>query len=246
MSSPSSSSSVGNVSSAAQSQAVPMQNDVPVLMFHSLQFDPNNPDDDTRIAAETFKEQMAWLYDNGYTTLTMEQLYKGIELKTGFPQKSCVLTFDDGYDDFYTNGWPVLKQYGFHATLFMISGFVGNQRFLSQDQLEDLNKNNVDIEDHTVTHPMLDTLSYNSQMKELSDSQIYLTNLTGHSINYVAYPSGRFNSDTLKILPLLGYQMAFRMSGGWANISDSLYEVPRVYIGNNLDYVIDGVTKPNR
>lgn len=219
------------------------QDKIPVLMFHSIQFDPNDPDNSARIAKETFAAQMKYLSDNHYLTLSLTELYEGMKGKNGFPPKSCVLTFDDGYDDFYTNAWPVLKEYGFHAAVFMITSFVGKPGYLTQDELKQLSASGVDIQCHTVTHPYLNTLAYDRQYTELSDSKTWLENHLGGSVDFIAYPSGKYNSDTLAIVDKLGYKLAFRMSGGWADINDNPALVPRVYVGNNMETLVNGVTK---
>lgn len=228
---------------AASSQPVQMTGKVPVLMYHSLQYDPSNPNNSARIKAEDFAAQMKWLHDNGYTALSLDQLYQGFSSGSGFPQKSVVLTFDDGYNDLYTNGYPVLRQYGFAATVFMISGDVDKPGYLTSDQLKVMSADGVDVQDHTVTHPYLDKLSYNSQYKELGDSRTALQGITGGTVQYVAYPYGHFDANTLKAAQALGYRMGFKMDGGWAAVGGNLLEIPRVYIGDSLDAFVTKVTK---
>lgn len=230
-------------SAAVSSQAEPLTDKVPVLMYHSLQYDPANPGNSARIKVEDFAAQMKWLHDNGYTALSLDQLYQGLSSGSGFPQKSVVLTFDDGYNDLYTNGYPLLSQYGFSAAVFMISSYVDKAGYLTTDQLRTMAAGGVDVQDHTVTHPYLDKLSYDSQRKELDDSRTALQGITGGTVQDVAYPYGHFNADTLKAAKALGYRMGFKMDGGWAAVGDNLLEIPRVYIGDSLDAFVTKVTK---
>lgn len=236
-----------SVSQTAPSQtsapAVSLTDSVPVLMYHSLQFDPANPNNSARIKAESFAAQMKWLHDNGYATLTLRQLYDGLMDQNGFPQKSVVLTFDDGYDDFYTNGFPIMSRYGFSATVFMITGEIGQPGYLSQSELPALIQSGMDIECHTVTHPYLDKLSFNAQLREMTDAENTLYAIGGHTIDYLAYPYGHYNADTIRADRVAGIRLAFKMDGGWVRVGDSPYELPRVYIGDSLSAFITKVTK---
>lgn len=230
-------------SEAASSAPVTLTDKIPVLMYHSLEYDPSNPNNSARIKAEDFAAQMKWLHDNGYTAISLDTLYQGLAGGKGFPEKSVVLTFDDGYGDFYTNGFPVLVQYGFAATVFMISSYVDKAGYLTSDQLKTIAAGGVTVEDHTVTHPYLDKLSYDSQYKELGSSRTALEGITGVPITAVAYPYGHFDSETIRATRALSYHMGFKMSGGWVAVGDDMLEIPRVYIGDSLDSFITKVTK---
>ena len=240
-------------SSAVASETAPPETDspepvqttdkIPVLMYHSLQYDPSDPQNSARIRAEEFAAQMKWLHDNGYQAVSLDRLYQGLSSGGGFPSRSVVLTFDDGYGDFYTNGYPVLRQYGFAATVFMISGEVGKAGYLTADQLRDISSGGVEVEDHTVTHPHLGKLSYDAQLGELSDSRTALQGITGGTVQDIAYPYGEFGENTLRAARALGYRMGFKMQGGWAAVGDNILEIPRVYIGGSLDAFVTKVTK---
>jgi peptidoglycan/xylan/chitin deacetylase (PgdA/CDA1 family) len=81
------------------------------------------------------------------------------------PSRPIVITFDDGYESTYTNAFPVLRKYGFHATVFMVSGFVGRHGFLTQQELITMQKTGlVDIESHTVDHKNLARLPQSQVM----------------------------------------------------------------------------------
>ena len=186
---------------------------------------------------------MKWLHDNGYAALTLRQLYDGLMNQNGFPPKSVVLTFDDGYDDFYSNGFPVLSQYGFSAAVFMISGEIGQPGYLSRGEISTLSQAGMGIECHTVTHPYLDKLSFDAQLKEMTDAEDTLYAIEGRYIDYLAYPYGHYNADTIRADRAAGIRMAFKMEGGWVKTGDSPYELPRVYIGDSLSAFITKVSK---
>jgi peptidoglycan/xylan/chitin deacetylase (PgdA/CDA1 family) len=209
---------------------------IPVLMYHSINFDPKNPQNILRVPKDKFAAEMKWLHDNEYTTLSLDELYNAVSNNKPVAEKSVVLTFDDGYGDNYDNALPVIKQYGFKATVFMISSKVGDSKngYLTAAQIKEMDKNGMHIECHTVHHPDLSTLSYNQQYNELSKSKADLEALLGRPVDYIAYPSGKYNSSSIKAAKAIGYKLCFKMNGGIASISSSRYEFPRAFVGEDL------------
>jgi peptidoglycan/xylan/chitin deacetylase (PgdA/CDA1 family) len=204
---------------------------IPVLMYHSIDFEKGN---ELRIPKDKFRLQMKYLKDNGFTTLTLNELYSYIVFGTSLPEKPVVLTLDDGYVDNYTNALPVLKEFDLKATVFMITSCIDtDKRYLTSKQLQEMDKAGMDIESHTVTHPELNKLSYDNQLIELKNSKVTLEKILGRDVPYLAYPYGRFNADTLKITQDLGYKMAFSTIIGDASKSDGLYKLHRLYVSNN-------------
>ena len=97
---------------------------IPVLMYHKIGDDKDN---DAVIREDLFREQMKFLKDNGYNPLTMDQLYDYVVNGAAVPEKPVVLTFDDGYADTYSIVYPLMKEYGFAATVFVNPGDVGTR-----------------------------------------------------------------------------------------------------------------------
>jgi peptidoglycan/xylan/chitin deacetylase (PgdA/CDA1 family) len=113
---------------------------------------------------------------------------------------------------------------------------------LSADQIKQMSDSGYfDIEDHTVTHTDLDTLSYDQQYKELNDSKKVIEALTGKKVEYLAYPSGKYNQDTITIAKSLGYKMCFLMDGGSGTLQDDPYQFPRAFVDKHLNTLIDAV-----
>jgi peptidoglycan/xylan/chitin deacetylase (PgdA/CDA1 family) len=154
---------------------------------------------------------------------------------TSVPEKPIVITLDDGYTDNYTNALPVLKEFGFKATVFTITG---PGPYINADQIKELSDNGIDVEPHTVTHPHLAQLPYSKQIEEMKTSKEYLEKILGKDIKYFAYPYGSFSNDTIKAAQEVGFKMAFNMNGGIAYKQQGIYKLGRIYVGNeyNLDY----------
>ncbi len=209
---------------------------IPILMYHSVAYEKNN---ELRIPKEKFREQMKYLKDDGFTPISLNQLYDSIVFKEALPPKPIVLTFDDGYVDNYTNAFPVLKEFGFKATVFVItSGIDDNKYYMSSEQLKEMDKNGFDVESHTVSHNELNKMPHDQQKNELQGSKTKLETILGRPVTYLAYPLGKFNEDTISALQETGYTMALTTVDGLAQGSNGIYKLKRIYVSDNysMDY----------
>ena len=204
---------------------------LPVLMYHSIDYEKGN---ELRVPKEVFREQMKYLKEKGYTTLTLDELYSFLIKDKPVPEKSVVITFDDGYKDNYENAYPVLKEFGFNATIFVITSTIDTDKgYLTSKQLKELEANGIDIESHTVNHEQLDKLQYNKQLDTLKNSKDYIEKTLGKPSKYIAYPFGKWNDNTIKAVKDAGYNMAFTTASGWTNKNEGIYKLHRVYISAN-------------
>ena len=142
---------------------------IPVLMYHSIAYEKGN---DLRIPKEKLRQELQIIKDNGFTPITLDELYSHFTDETALPAKPIVLTLTTVTEDNCENALPVLKEFGFKATVFVITCQTGHgSDFLTSAQLKEMIANGVDIECHTVTHPHLKDLSYDKQLVELRDSK---------------------------------------------------------------------------
>lgn len=203
---------------------------VPVLMYHSIAYEKGN---DLRVPKELFEQEMKYIRDNGYNTMTLDQLYSCISNNVPAPPKSVVITFDDGYQDNYTNAFPILKKYGLKATVFVITDTVDkNNSYMTSAELRELQNGGIDIESHTAGHDDLSQLSYDAQMKTLLTSRVFLEKLLGKKVRYIAFPCGKFNSFTEKAASDAGYAMAFLTVPGKAQIKQGVFRLHRVRVSS--------------
>lgn len=218
---------------------------IPVLMYHSIGVEKNNP---IKMPKEQFETEMKYLKDNGYTTLSLKELYDYFENKVPVPDKSVVITLDDGYEDNYTEAFPILKRYGLKATIFVITSNVDkNSAFITSSQIKEMDSAGIEIESHTVTHRDLDKLTYKEQYAELKDSKSFLEGLLGKNIDYMAYPTGKYNDNTIKAVKAVGYKMALSTNGRWADKTDGIFTLDRVYIStfHSMTIFKERLTNPN-
>lgn len=220
----------------------PNPTNIPVLMYHSIAYEKGN---DLRVPPEKFRQELQIIKDNGFTPITLDELYSHFNDEAALPQKPIVLTFDDGYKDNCENALPILKEFGFKATVFVITCQTDDSTdYMTSAQLKEMNANGVDVESHTVTHPHLKDLSYDKQLVELRDSKAKLEKILNKKINYIAYPYGSYNDDTIKLAQSLGYKMALTTNEGQANKDQGIYTLDRMYISasNSLDYFKKQIT----
>ncbi|KEH89719.1 polysaccharide deacetylase family protein [Clostridium novyi] len=217
---------------------------VPVIMYHSIKYEKDNC---VRLPKENFEKQMKYLKDNNYTTLTLDELYDFFEKNIPVPKKSVVLTFDDGYKDNYNTAYPILKKYGFKATVFMITDYIGTGEYLTEDQLKEMDKNGFDVQSHTADHSTLTELSYDKQYDTIAKSKERLEKLLNKKIKYIAYPCGKYNNDTVKAVENAGYKMAVSTDGKWSDKSDGIFTLDRVFISgfHNMNTFKERITNPN-
>ena len=150
---------------------------VPVLNYHRI---------DTGIRHSLVVPQEEF-HDEGYHTITMDELYDYVTKGTELPDKPVLITFDDGYIDNYKYAFPILKEYNMKATLFMITSAFGESRFVNVEQLKEMQANGIDIQSHTVNHKDLRNMSLDQARDELISSKAVLEDRMKHPIRYIAY-----------------------------------------------------------
>ena len=159
----------------------------------------------------------------------MEELYEYLSSKTPIPEKSIVITFDDGYEDNYLNAYPILKRYGFKGTVFVVGNYIDHSGYLSTQQIKEMISSGWNIEGHTSNHVDLATVDDQTLAKELRESKEKLESIGGKPIHYFAYPFGVYNGKIVGAAKDAGYKMAFTTERGWAKLDQDIMLLSRVY-----------------
>ncbi len=201
--------------------------DVPILNYHKI---------DTlyhalSIPPQEFEEQMAYLYQNGFTTITPEDLMAYLNHGKALPEKPILITFDDGYLDNYTNAYPIMKKYGFTATIFLVTNLVGHdERFMTWDQVREMQQDGFVFGSHTVSHTPLTKLTREQAMEELVNSRKEIEHQLGTKARYFAYPTGAYNLQVEEMVKQAGYKAAFTIRYGQAGTDSNPYALERIPI----------------
>ncbi|TDG00965.1 polysaccharide deacetylase family protein [Paenibacillus piri] len=199
---------------------------IPVLNYHSITVDPGNP---ATITPEKFAEQMRYLSKAGYTPLTLKQFSDMMEGIDKGPDKPILLTFDDGYMDNYEHAMPLLKELGFHATLFMSPGMVDDGYFMSWEQIKEMHEAGWDIQPHGMTHPHLPKLNVKNQKFEIAEAKAQIEQHLGTVADVFCYPYGEWNAATLQLLQELQFKYAFTIEQGLTAPSQHKLKLKRIF-----------------
>lgn len=216
--------------------AAPVALKVPILMYHHVGDPPAGADELRRgltVSGGDFTAQMDYLRQAGYQPVSMRQLFEALYYGAPLPAKPVLLTLDDGYLDNYTVAAPILEQYGFTATFYIISGMVGQPEYMSWEQVLDLERRGMEIGSHTVSHPDLSTLAATDLAAEVGNSAATLEGYLGHPVYWFCYPAGRFNGGVIEALEAAGYLLATTTAPGETQSSDAPFELPRYRVQPN-------------
>ena len=203
---------------------------VPVLMYHSVAEEKGN---DAVISPALFAEQMAYLHSQGYNPVTLDQLYDYLSDQKGLPPKPVVITFDDGYRDTYEIVMPILKQYGFKSTLFVLTA--DSERRLTWQELREMKAAGMAVASHSNTHRNLAGMTVTAQTEEIIRSKELLDRNLSQDTRFFSYPNGSFSKETIGLLRKTGFKLAVTIDPGWVNPGDDQFVLRRVWSGNGVD-----------
>ncbi len=207
---------------------------IPILMYHYVRV-VTDPKDTIGIGLsvkpELFAQQMQYLADNGYTTLTMQEVYDILVGRKSLPTRPIALTFDDGYRDFYTAAWPILQRHNFKATNYVITKFIGWDAYMTWPMLQELSDGGqVEIGAHTRSHVDLRTLSADKLQDEVLGSKAILETGLGRPVGAFCYPAGFYNAGVIAAVGRANYLTATtELPGAKQNIQNP-YELPRIRV----------------
>ena len=188
---------------------------VPVLAYHQFAEKSTNR---MTVSRESFEAQMQLLKDKGYRVITLEQLVDFVDFRGQLPEKAVVITIDDGWRATYDIAFPILKKFGYPATLFVYTQLItGGAKTLSWDQVHEMSAQGLDVQCHTVTHRNLalqqDQESpdqyFAAVQGEIADSTRTIEQKLGKRPTFLAYPYGDTNGLAVALLRKLGFRAAF-------------------------------------
>ena len=205
-----------------------------ILMYHSVSYNKIF----FTVSPESFRKQMEWLYQNKYQVISLKELADIIGRKEEVPKKTVVLTFDDSFEDVYLNAFPILKKYGFPASVFIATDFIGREqknestgilfKTLDSRQIKEMHDSGlIDFEPHTCSHQELTKISQEEARKEILDSRRIIEDGLSKKCNFFAYPRGKYNQDIMGILKENGFLAALTVNPGRAGKNSNLLELPR-------------------
>jgi len=170
-------------------------NHVPILMYHDVSDLPErapHPYFQTNTDPATFRLQMEWLVENGYRAIPLAKIEEELARPAGESGKSFVITFDDGFRSFREHASPVLKRFGFPATVFLATGYIGrrfmNKECLAWGEVRELQAEGIEFGSHTVSHPRLHGMAWASIRNEIGRSKTAIEDATGKPARLFSFP----------------------------------------------------------
>lgn len=209
---------------------------VPVLLYHHIQPDAQAQalgQKAISVDSAVFDQQMDYLATHGYQTIAAETLADALLNHTPLPQKSIVLTFDDGYSDIYTYAYPVFQKYHLTANLMIPTGLLGGSDYMSWGQLLEMtNSGLVQVSDHTWSHYAINNGPLTKIKYEIETAKQQLESNLGQKVNTFAYPYGVFDNRAISVLRQDGFTAAFSTLPGFWQCDSFIMTLHRNRIGN--------------
>lgn len=199
---------------------------VAVLMYH----DVGDAIDRYRVAPWQLEEQLIWLRDNGFSSITPRDLIANIDYGTPLPARPIILSVDDGWASVRIFR-DLLAAYGFKGTYFL-----PNYAQLAPEEIWELNQYG-EVCGHSVSHQFMNQLSYEAQWYEVQSNKEWLDSILGTSTSCFAYPFGISSDVTTDVVASAGYQIAFDATDGvqWFDGSLNRWHVHRIEVSGFLD-----------
>lgn len=195
---------------------------IPILMYHRINDVPHGRDPyyGMSMSPERFDLQMRYLAEHKYRVLTLENVLHYTRAREMPPEKSIALTFDDGYQDNYDFAWPILKKYGFTATIFLVAERIGKtndwdasagipfDQLMPLDCVREMIKGGIDFGSHTLSHSALTRVSEEEAWRQIHVSRQVLMDQLEAPVNFFSYPYDLVNRQVHRLASQSGYNGA--------------------------------------
>lgn len=233
----------------AQRHAADGSAGVPILMYHGIEppTRKGHPYYETSTSPATFALHMNFLAENGYTAIDLEEAL-GLIARGPSPRKCVAITFDDGYRNFYTSAFPILMDHSFRATLFLVSGLIGDtprrrdgHEYLTWNEVRTLRANGIQIGSHTVNHPTLHHENDSTLEYEIGHSKQTIEDQVGECVRTFSYPYAfpenrrKFTFRVRELLHTYGYVCGVSTIIGRATPQHDWFFLPRIPMNSHDD-----------
>ncbi|MDT8303935.1 MAG: polysaccharide deacetylase family protein [Sedimentisphaerales bacterium] len=224
---------------------------IPILTYHSI----DNSGSVISTSPTKFESQMKYLHDKHFNVISLNKIVKCIYERQTFPPKSVVITFDDGVKNFYSTAYPVLKEYGFTATVFLVPGYCGRNNqwdgqpkeipvmdLLNWEEIREMADNSIDFGAHTMNHANLSRLLADQAREEIVNSKQVIQKYLKKDVLLFAYPYGRLTNE-IKDIVKNNFSGACSVKLDFVSLKSDIYTLPRIdmyyFSKNNIFEYID-------
>lgn len=225
---------------------------IPILMYHSVSDEEvanRHPYFHTLTTPKVFAEHMQVLHDGGYSVIDLDTALEVLDSPARAAKPSVVLTFDDGFRDFYLDAFPIMNRFGFSATMFLPTAYIGKSprefkgtECLTWNEVRELQTAGIQFGSHTMTHSQLTSLTLRDIDNELRSSKRMIEDELGEPVTSFAYPyalpeANRVFTRTLRgALEEAGYQNGVSTIIGRADRADDQFFLKRLPVNSFDDH----------
>ncbi|MEI6326637.1 MAG: polysaccharide deacetylase family protein [Candidatus Roizmanbacteria bacterium] len=222
---------------------------IPIITYHYVEY-VQNPNDAMRhklaINPALFEQQVKALHDHNVETYFVKEIPRLLNQENELATRSAVLTFDDGYRDFYINAFPILKKYKTKGTIYIISNFLDRYDFLTRDEVAEMLKSGlIEVGSHTLDHAYLKNGQYEYVKRQILESKSDLEKLFGIQVETFAYPFGAYDDQSVNLVKEASYSAAVSTVPGVLHSSKQLFTLTRwragalngIYSVDSLDHL---------
>lgn len=222
---------------------------VSILMYHQVGvFAPMREHRSTYCDHRRFAAQMAYLNRLRYPVLSLDAAIAGLRGERALPPRAVVLTFDDGYENFYQYAWPVLARHGFPAMVYLLADRLGQPAswfaddgratppLMSAQRVRELRRAGVDFGSHGLSHRRLARIDRDDARREIADSRQRLEQVLGELVRHFCYPYGSYDDAVVAMAAEAGYVSATTCDRAAAYPGEHLLRLPRkaISFGDSL------------
>ena len=223
-------------SGVGRGKVKPQSLKVPILLYHYVE-DNTDERDFLRTSMATrpyfFEIQMKYLSFSGYTAISPSDLKSAFDGDTNLPEKPVIISFDDGFRDYYYNAFPVLKKYNLHAIVYMIANHIGRSGNLTVEMLREMVDSGVfELGSHTLNHVWLSQVGQGEARREIFESKKVLSDIFNYPVKHFAYPGGFEAPWVVNLVREAGYETAVTTKMGIIQTPDKILSLKRVRVGN--------------
>ncbi len=209
---------------------------VPILAYHSI----DSTGSVISISQDKFRSHMQSLADNSFKAISLKEIVKCMCENIRFPKRSVAITFDDGFKNTYELAFPILREFGFKATVFLVPEYCGKNNqwkrqpagipsldLLNWNEILEMAKDGIDFGVHTMNHPDLTGLLLDQAIKEIDDSKRMIEERLAKDTFFFAYPYGRY-SDEIKGIIKNKFYGACSTKLDFVSFKSDIYLLPRI------------------
>lgn len=206
------------------------------------------------VLPEAFDEQLAELKRWNYQSITLEQWIAYKEKRADLPRRPIIITFDDGYRSTHHNAWPILRRYGFSATVFLVASLIGEtnawdveerqEPLLNESEIREMQSGAITFGSHTQSHRALTRIPLEEAARELADSRKALESLLARPVTTLCYPFAKQNRTIRDLARKAGYNAAVIGRGGTNRVWTDQYALRRIKVDTST--TLSGLRKKLR